>query len=180
MITKEFFPIIKTSRFTLRRLVPDDAYELHSIRSNPLVNRYINRPAELSVQDAEKFIDATNEKITNHECIYWAISLNETDKLIGTTCLFNFNKERTVAELGYELLPVYQGRGIMQQAVTGVIQYGAQTLRLQTITAFCKPQNERSLRLLQKNNFVRNKKLERRYETDLKGMQIYSLDLLPL
>jgi [ribosomal protein S5]-alanine N-acetyltransferase len=43
--------------------------------------------------------------------------------------------KRNSAEIGYELLPEYQGKGIMSEALEKVIGFGFANLGFETITA---------------------------------------------
>ena len=86
---------------------------------------------------------------------YWAICLTETDQLIGTICLWNFSEDRSRAEIGYELLPAFQGKGIMQEAVEAILAFGFEKLSLHGIEAIPTSDNKASIRLLEKNHFVK-------------------------
>jgi ribosomal-protein-alanine N-acetyltransferase len=58
------------------------------------------------------------------------------------------------AEIGYELLPPYQGKGIMREAVENIISFGFNNMLLKTITAWPMPQNESSVKLLERSGFT--------------------------
>jgi [ribosomal protein S5]-alanine N-acetyltransferase len=169
------FAELNTNRLTLRRLDLDDIADLHLIRSDELVNRFINRPKSLSHEDVKEFILTINKKIDDQHSCYWAIEINTGRRLIGTICLFNFNDQKTVAEIGYELNPAYHGRGIMQEAIASVLKYGGETLRLSAFTAVCKPANIRSVNLLMKNGFLRNEELELQAPEEIREFNIYTL-----
>ncbi len=63
------------------------------------------------------------------------------------------DREDATAEIGYELLPENHGKGIMQEVIPRVIQFGFEEMKLQTIEAELSPRNLKSVRLLEKNNF---------------------------
>ncbi len=147
------FPVLKTERLTLRQLVGTDANEIFALRSNGNVNKYLDRKPSKSIDDAKTFIQTINENIQRNNSIYWAITLNGVDKLIGTICLFDFSEDNLKAEIGYELLPDFQGKGIMQEATLKVIDFGSQHIRLNSIEANTHFENQSSTRLLEKFNF---------------------------
>src|SRR5688500_12084038 len=130
------FPVLKTERLTLRQLVSDDANEIFALRSDGNVNKYLDRKPSKSIDDAKRFIQTIDENIQRNDSIYWAITLNGTDKLIGTICLFEFSDDNLKAEIGYELLPDFQGKGIMQEATSKVIDFGIQHIGLNSIEAY--------------------------------------------
>ena len=147
------FPVLKTERLTLRQLVSSDANEIFALRSDDNVNKYLNRKPSKSINDAHTFIQAINENIQRNDSIYWAITLNGTDKLIGTICLFDFSHDNSKAEIGFELLPDFQRKGIMQEATSKIIDFGIQHIGLNLIEASSHSENKSSARLLEKLNF---------------------------
>jgi [ribosomal protein S5]-alanine N-acetyltransferase len=150
------FPILKTERMTLRQLVFSDANEIFALRSDINVNKYLDRRPSKSIDEAEVFIQTINENIKKNHSIYWAITLSDTDKLIGTICLFDFSDDNLKAEIGYELLPDFQRKGIMQEATLKVIDFGIQLIGLHSIEAYTHPENKESTRLLEKFNFKKH------------------------
>lgn len=147
------FPVLKTERLTLRQLVSSDANEIFALRSDSNVNKYLDRKPTRSIDDANAFIQTIAENTQKNYSVYWAITLNDIDKLIGTICLYDFSDDNLKAEIGYELLPGFQGRGIMQEAVSAVIDFGSQNIGLKSIEAFTHAENHSSTRLLEKYNF---------------------------
>ncbi len=150
------FPVLKTERLTLRQLVSSDDKEIFALRSDDNVNKYLDRKPSKSIDDAKNFIQTINENIQRNDSIYWAITLNGTNKLIGTICLFDFSDDNSKAEIGYELLPDFQGNGIMQEATSKVIDFGIQDIGLNSIEAYTHSENQSSARLLEKFNFKRH------------------------
>lgn len=150
------FPVLKTGRLTLRQLRSSDDKEIFALRSNVNVNKYLDRKPSKSIDDAKNFIQTINGNIQRNDSIYWAITLNGTDKLIGTICLFDFSDDNLKAEIGYELVPDLQGKGIMQEAISIVIDFGIQHIGLNTIEAYTHSENRSSTRLLEKLNFKRD------------------------
>jgi [ribosomal protein S5]-alanine N-acetyltransferase len=151
------FPVLKTERLTLRQLRSSDDKEIFALRSDDNVNKYLHRKQSKSIDDAKDFIRTINENIQKNNSIYWAITLIGGDKLIGTICLFGFSNDNLKAEIGYELLPGFQGKGIMQEAASKVIHFGTQQIGLTAIKAYTHAENESSKRLLEKLNFKKHR-----------------------
>jgi len=149
------FPTLTTERLTLRQMTMDDENEVFALRADPSVSAFIGRPLAQSVDEARRFIEKINDGLARNESPYWAIALKDENKLIGTICLWNIVAEQAKAEIGYELVPAHQGKGIMQEAFTAVVRYGFERMKLDTIEALPSPNNERSIKLLERNHFVR-------------------------
>jgi ribosomal-protein-alanine N-acetyltransferase len=101
------------------------------------------------------FITKINRGINNNEWIYWAITLKDNSKLIGTICLWNIQPENYRAEIGYELMPGFWGKGIMNEAIPKIIDYAFNTMGLHSIEADIHPGNFQSAVHLGKNGFVK-------------------------
>ena len=170
------FPNLNTERLHLRQLKKEDANEIFILRSDESVNEFINRQKAKTIEDALQHIDKINTGINNNENIQWAITLKDNPVLIGTISLWNIVKENDCAEIGYELLPQFQGKGIMQEALSRVLAYGFENLKFKIIEAWLNADNLRSIKLLEKNNFRRDFDAENKIDKiENANMIIYSL-----
>src|SRR5688572_16235970 len=124
------FPRLTTERLQLRELCKKDGHDIMVLRSDDRVNEYINRPKSIAIDDAVAFIDKIENSIKNNESVYWAVTQKTSDTLIGTICLWNISLERDMGEIGYELSPRFQGKGMMQEAVAAVIKFGFEQMGL--------------------------------------------------
>ena len=147
------FPILHTEHFILRPLKMDDSNEIFELRSNNSVNEFLDRKKAETIDDAFSFIQKINEAIDRNESILWAISSESASKLLGTICLWNISRKDAQAEIGFELLPVNQGRGIIQEVIPEIIKYGFDVMKLRSIKAELTPRNVKSVRLLEKYQF---------------------------
>lgn len=154
------FPILTTPRLRLRQLAPTDAPAIYALRSDERVNYYIDRPKAMTLAEAESFIDYINYNINNQKWLYWAITLPPEDQVVGTICLWNIEEEEGVSDLGYELLPDFQGKGIMREALLKVLEFSFQTMRLNTIVAYTHRLNAASTGLLTRCGFSKDETVE--------------------
>ncbi len=157
MLTLNFdpFPLITTERLILRQVNNNDVNEIFFLRSNKEVLKYLDKPSEKSAEETLLFIKKITDLQEKNENILWAIVLKGSSKLIGTICFWNIVKENYRAEIGYVLHPDFQGKGIMQEAMSVVIDYGFSVMKLHSIEANVNPDNSSSIKLLERNNFVR-------------------------
>ncbi len=160
-MTSTPFSILTTERLILRKLSIDDWGEILTLRSDPEINKYLDRQAAKTREDAINFINKVNENIDKHMAFYWAITLAETNTVVGTICLYDLSNEMSSCEIGYELMIRFQGQGIMSEALRGVIDYVFQTLKLNKILAVTHCKNEHSSRLLSKFNFVKSLEVDK-------------------
>ena len=68
-------------------------------------------------------------------------------------------------DLGYAFVPEYWSQGLAFEAATGVLAYAHDTLRLERILAIVSPDNESSIRLLERLGFLFDKSIRMKDET---------------
>lgn len=149
------FPIIETPRLILRDIRLTDAQRFFEIRSNPEVMKYMDRELTRSIEEAEEMLKDSIEAYRKQTAVIWAITFKDNDDMVGYVCLLKWQREHFRAEAAYALLPAYQGKGIMSEALGAVIKYGFETLNLHRIEADVNPGNMPSIKLLEKFNFQR-------------------------
>jgi len=169
-------PILTTERLILRSLTLEDAPEILRIRSDDRVNKFLDRPKATSIEDALAFI---RKILAAKESFYWGISQKDNNTLIGSVCLWNIAIEKKSAEIGYELYPDFQGKGIMQEAITAVIRYGFESAGFNVITALSSADNDKSIRLLEQNNFVKDTNFEYISKEEADNLVGYILKKIP-
>lgn len=171
------FPNMATEHLNLRQVRLEDQNEIFILKSNKEVTKFFDRQKIKTIDEAQQFIEKSSDGIAKNERILWAITLKNEDKLIGTICLWNISKEKSSAEIGYDLIPEYQGKGIMQEALFKVCKYGFENMELHSIEAFTNLNNLKSIRLLERNNFIMKANFEDCYSYEGKtlNMVIYAL-----
>lgn len=171
------FPTLTTDRLVLRKLVLEDAPEIFIQRSHPTIQKFIKREPPKTIEDARTWLKMVLEREQENESITWAIVLKGNERLIGTICLWNIEKESDMAETGYSLHPDHFQKGIMNEAMEAVTAYGFDVMKLKRMDAYTHKDNVASRRLLEKNGFERNLDFESTYEdkAELEYNVIYTL-----
>ncbi len=138
--------------FQLRNVDLKDQEAFYAIKINEEVQKYLGGVSkditETVVQNKILKLKDDNENDINY---FWVIEKN--GQMAGSICVWGFNRDRTEAELGYELLPAAQGRGIMTKAVKEIITFSFQVLHLHQLYAYTHKENDSSLRLLKRCGF---------------------------
>lgn len=173
MIGTDNFQELETTRLLLRKLVETDWQMIRYLRSDREVNKFVKRPSAETKDKALAFIARTNNGIKSGLLYQWCISMKNSPAMIGNICLWNFSEDCKTAEMGYDLSPDFQGRGIMDEAMKAVLDYGFNQLKLNLVEAFTNYQNESSKKLLIRNHFTWNKT---RKDPDDEDNVIYELD----
>ncbi len=143
-----------TTRLILRPLNVNDVNTIFALRSDHRNNQYLDRPPCQTTEDAAAFITSILTKTENSGLKYWVISLKDSDTLIGTICLYNQDENSQSAEIGFELLPDFQGQGYMYESVNNVIEYAKNALYLKSINACTHHLNHKSIKVLRQCGFL--------------------------
>jgi len=149
----KIFPQLQTERLILRNIESTDAELIHKLRSDEVVNQFVGRDNSSTVEKAKEFILKIQNLVEKNEGLYWIIRRKENNDLIGTVCLWNFDPENEIVEIGYEMLPEFQGKGIMTEALKAVTAYTFKEIKVKIITAFPSEDNVNSVAILKKLNF---------------------------
>ncbi|HEY0977041.1 MAG TPA: GNAT family N-acetyltransferase [Flavobacteriales bacterium] len=148
------FPVLTTKRMVLRQLRASDAERMFAMRSDPVVMEHVNRPMARTVEDATALIDRINGLIADGESLHWAMTLKGEDAFMGLIGIWRLVKEHHYGELGYTMMKEYWGQGYASEAIASVVELAFQ-LGLHRVEAITRPGNLASMRVLEKNGFVR-------------------------
>lgn len=153
------FPEIKTERLLLRKLQASDCEVILFLRTDKDVTKFIERPEHRKTKTLSQAIELIKEfesYIERNSSISWGITLKHEPSIIGTICLWNFTQNDKVAEVGYDLDPRYQNKGLMSEALKAIVAFGFHELKLEKIEAFTHAENLPSTQLLDTQGFIHN------------------------
>ncbi len=149
----EPFPILYTSRLTLVAIGQQHLGDILQLFGNDEVTKYYNIITLTRIDEAQKIVDHFKNKLSAGLGIRWGICLNGSEQVIGTIGFNNFTKNHR-ANIGYDLLSEYWGKGIMSEALEAIIDYGFNILEVNRIEAEVMNGNIASEKLLVKMGFT--------------------------
>ncbi len=142
-------PVIETKHLKLRNFTIGDADEYYRYHCNKEVLKYYDwRPETL--EDAKKDIELIIDDYKGLGFIRWAVTLKENDVIIGDC---GYIIQGLKGEISYILSKEYWHKGLMTEAVNGLIAFGFNEINLLRIQALTDPLNEPSKRILYKLGF---------------------------
>ena len=123
-------------------------------------------PFSTSPEDAE--IRSFLNQIINERNYVWAIYCNS--EIIGIIDLINI--ENNTANLAYFLGKSYWGKGIISKSINLVTKYSFENLNLLNVIAPVVSRNKASICVLEKNNFIFQKRTGRQVNFDGKDDEV--------
>jgi ribosomal-protein-alanine N-acetyltransferase len=147
-------PTIDLSGVRLRPLRMADVAALHGYLRDPAVTQLTSYPA-VSVPMVEAMIERCLSRWAAGELSKWALALPHNDQLVGT-CGFNeWSQAHRWAELAFDLAQTHWGKGLMRKAVAALLEWTYRQDEVNRLHAFVRVDNGRSVRLLERNGFLR-------------------------
>ncbi|WP_053004351.1 GNAT family N-acetyltransferase [Flavobacterium sp. ABG] len=169
------FPDLPTERLHLRAISEQDAEAIHKLQSDSVVNAFVGRNITSTLESAKAYVLRMRTLVQKNECIYWVIASKDNNTFIGSICCWNFDLENEIVEIGYEMLPEFQGKGFMTEALKAVIEYTFGTIKANLITAFPSSDNNNSVAILEKLDFVFENESYNNKHQNIKNLTTYTL-----
>lgn len=148
---------IETNRLRMRMISESDVDSIFKLRSAPETFKYVDITPYQNKLRAKSFVKSVLKDIANKEAYFWCIEIvNDVAHTLifaGTICLWNFDEKNQVAEVGYEVLPEYYGKGVATEALGAILAFVKEALEFKEIHAITHELNIASIRLLMRLDF---------------------------
>ncbi len=146
--------ILATDRLLLRQLTREDAEFIFALMNDPSWLRFIGDRGVRTLEDARQYIlNGPSASYEQHGFGLYLTELKESSTAIGICGLL---KRPTLADvdLGFAFLPKYWGKGYALEAAEATLALGKNTFGLWRVVAITSPENERSIKVLEKLGFT--------------------------
>jgi ribosomal-protein-alanine N-acetyltransferase len=138
-----------TSRLILRPLEPSDSKSLYRIFCQPDILTFFPNPKPPELSGVERMITGQLEHWQQYGYGWWAVQDKNSSEHIGW-CGLQFLPETEEVEVAYLLDKDYWGRGLATEAAESALQYGFDETGENEIVGIVHPQNDASIRVLEK------------------------------
>jgi RimJ/RimL family protein N-acetyltransferase len=142
--------ILETERLVLRRMKVEDAEFIFELVNEAAFIRNIGDKGVRTLEDARNYI--LNGPVASYAKFgfgLYLVALRETDEAIGICGLLKRDSLEDV-DIGFALLEKFRRKGFAYESAAAVMEYGRIALELERIVAITSPDNEASMRVLQK------------------------------
>jgi RimJ/RimL family protein N-acetyltransferase len=142
--------ILETERLALRELIADDNGFILKLLNEPGFIQNIGDRGVRSLDEARVYI--LNGPVASYERYgfgLYLVALKETSELVGICGLVKREALEDV-DLGYAFLELYWGKGYAFESAQAVKTYAREALGLKRLVAVVNPDNEKSIRVLEK------------------------------
>lgn len=142
--------IIETDRLTLRHFAPDDAAFILELVNEPSWLRFIGDKHIRTLEDARNYL--VKGPMAMYERVGFGLYMVELKQGGMPAGMCGLIKRDTLedVDIGFAFLPRFWGKGYAHEAAAATMAYGGETLKLKRIVAITSPDNDSSIRLLEK------------------------------
>lgn len=165
-MNKQLFHNLESELILFKSLNIFDAVQIHEFASDKDVSRYIGWSLMDNLEDTKQHVEEMIKKEELGTHLYASILLKNTQKIIGTAMIFNFDNQANHAEIGYVFHKDYWGNGYGTQAVELMSDFAFKILNLHKLHARIVDKNIGSVRILERNGFDLEGKLKDYYFID--------------
>jgi RimJ/RimL family protein N-acetyltransferase len=155
--------LIEGRIINLRTLMISDAYSIYENARDREISKYTRLPYPYRLKHAYDFISLCQENYKKKAGYELGIELKKAGKIIGIISLIHVDNTRRTAGVGYWLGKQYWRRGITKEALTLILDYGFNTLKLARIYAKVLCSNLPSVILLQHAGFKYEGRIRRSF-----------------
>lgn len=148
------FPILETENLSLRRMAAEDTEDIFQMRKDPRMIEFTDSKLDENLEETSSYIAKMDSGVEEGKWIIWAIEHKSSKKVIGSISIWNMDIKEESAELGYGIIPEYQNRGFMKEALLRVANYGFEVMKLKMLDAYTGEKNMNSIKLLESCNFI--------------------------
>ncbi|WP_303312041.1 GNAT family N-acetyltransferase [Hymenobacter sp. BT730] len=142
--------ILETERLTLHEFSTGNAAFLLELMNTPGWLQFIGDRNIRSLADARHYLETVLiPSYEQHGFGFYSTRLKSTGTPIGICGLVK-RAMLSETDIGFAFLPAYMGQGYAFEAATAVAHFALNSLRLPLLLAITEPENERSIRLLEK------------------------------
>ena len=138
---------LETERLILRRYRPEDADALYrQLGSDAATARYSGWNPYATPETARETVRRFLESYDDRHAYSWVMDLD--DVVVGTIGAYDY--EDGQIEVGFSVVPAWQGRGLATEALKAVLEYLTGNEGIARVSAWCAAENTASRRVLEK------------------------------
>ncbi len=146
----------QSSIVNFREIMLDDILKIHELNSFPEVDKYNTSGIPESIHDTENTIlQYIQEQTENPRNRYAFLLENKQAEFIGLIGIVLGKPKYFTAEIWYKIHPNFWNKGYATEIVKCVLSFCFNELKLHRVKAGCATENIGSIRVLEKNGFIR-------------------------
>jgi len=148
---------LKTDRLSLRLVEQSDLEVIHNLHSIPEVDKYNTLGIPKDIEQTKAIVDVSvsdNEQLEIRRYTFMMETIDH-NQFVGLIALNLGSDKYKSAEVWFKLHPDHWSKGFGTEALSAILDFGFEELKLHRIEAGCAVENIGSVRLLEKAGMTR-------------------------
>ncbi len=171
------FTNIETNRLVLKCIHHSDRDLIFEEFQNDFINRYLYDEEPMTdISQADELIDFYT-MVESRKQNRWVLIDKTTNTKLGTCSFHLWNPENKEAEIGFELMEQYNGRGYMLEAVEAIIEFARHKMKVERIKAIVSVENKNCIKLLERLGFIKAGEEEAEFRGQIYLHNVYVLKI---
>ena len=143
---------LETERLVIRNWRTDDWRLIRPMSLDPEVMQYIGHYQPWSEEETRQFVSNRMSDFERYGWTMWPLALKETGVFVGYCGFLRrmYGEYEGEIEIGYALAKDAWGKGLAAEAGARILQYGFESLGFERVIASARPENARSIRVMEK------------------------------
>ena len=151
----KFRGVLASERLILRKLTNEDRTKLFEIYTHEESALYDDWIPFTDIKEADDMIVNSVTSFSEKSEIRYGIIDKESDTLVGSCGIFGFDDWNMKCTLFYQVHHLERNKGYASESVRLLLDYAFSELEFNRLEAYITPGNDSSIRVLEKNGFVR-------------------------
>lgn len=144
---------METEHYTLRKVQDSDIANIHKGLSNPEITKYYDVHFA-TLEETEEQMQWYRDLIKKGTGVWWGIYDKQNDEFCGAGGFNSLDKHHKKAEIGLWLLKEFWGKGILNEVMPQLFEYGFTKLGLNRIEGYVVSDNTKCKSALEKIHFI--------------------------
>lgn len=143
--------IIETERLRMEPFSSSHTSALNALNADPDIMRYIGEGTTETLEETKATIERVSDRWKRFGYSWWVLIQLKDNEIVGSACVQNLaHKAEAPLEIGWRLIPKYQGLGFATEAGQAAIEFAFGTLGATYLVAVAHPQNKSSHRVMER------------------------------
>jgi len=148
------FPVMQSEHLLFRPFQYTDVASVYQLFSDPETMRFDGGEILKDWREAIDFIQIYSVYYPGIPQIRWAVELREDRRFIGSCGFHSIDYVHKKAEIGGELMKPFRHRGLAEEGMRQLVDFGFATLKLNRLTAKIATLNKAANALMEKSPFT--------------------------
>lgn len=152
-IFEKYHPIL-SPRYVMDWLTMATLKDVHTLRADVSQADLSGRTVDASLEQTAHYVNQSMRLVMSNNALLYGITAKASKQFVGSFCLWNFDAEKTQAQIRFELLPAFSHEPIFDEVMPRMVGFAFFELGLNRVFAILPQAATKEIALLTDNHFT--------------------------